>query len=152
MAGGTVSFWNLRARHMFDTLLRVLEARGPGAKAVVWAHNSHVGNAAATEMGRRGEHNIGQLCRQHFGEEAVLIGFGTTGAPLWRPRAGGHTPKSNKFGLLWTGATAPCSGRRAKIGFCSTFAGAPTTACDRLLNPSGWSERSASCTCPQPSA
>ena len=91
MAGGTFSSWNLRDRHMFDTLLRVLGARGPGAKAVVWAHNSHVGNAAATEMGRRGEHNIGQLCRQHFREEAVLIGFGTDrGTVMAASRWGTH--------------------------------------------------------------
>jgi erythromycin esterase-like protein len=43
----------------------------------VWAHNSHVGNAAATDMGRRGQFNIGELCREHFGDRAVAIGFGT---------------------------------------------------------------------------
>jgi len=73
--------WNLRDRHMFDTLRALLQRRGaPGeapAKAVVWAHNSHIGNAAATEMGWSGEFNIGELCRTAFGEEAVLIGFGT---------------------------------------------------------------------------
>ena len=52
--GGPVS-WNHRDTHMFETLKRVLEARGAGSKAVVWAHNSHVGDAAATEMGARGE-------------------------------------------------------------------------------------------------
>jgi len=77
MAQGAVSSWNLRDEYMFNTLLRVLESRGPDAKAVVWAHNSHIGDAAATEMGRRGEHNIGQLCRRRFGEEARLLGFGT---------------------------------------------------------------------------
>src|SRR3954466_12433268 len=74
--GGSES-WNLRDRHMFDTLKALLEAGGPGAKAVVWAHNSHIGNAAATAMGWQGEFNIGELCRTAFGEEAVLIGFGT---------------------------------------------------------------------------
>jgi erythromycin esterase-like protein len=63
---------------MFDTLERLLAHRGPDAKAVVWAHNSHIGNAEFTEMGQvRGEHNIGQLCRSRFGEDAALIGFGT---------------------------------------------------------------------------
>ena len=63
---------------MFDTLQAVLAARGPDAKAVVWAHNSHVGDARATEMGKiRDELNIGQLCRQAFGVEARLLGFGT---------------------------------------------------------------------------
>ena len=74
---GAESSWNLRDRHMFNTLLALLEARGPTARAVVWAHNSHVGNAAATDMRDRGETNIGELCRQHFGNTALLIGFGT---------------------------------------------------------------------------
>ncbi|VFU16326.1 erythromycin esterase family protein [Methylocella tundrae] len=69
--------WNLRDRHMFDTLARLLTARGNEAKAVVWAHNSHVGNAAATAMGWQGEFNIGESCRAAFGEAAALIGFGT---------------------------------------------------------------------------
>ena len=69
--------WNLRDRHMFDTLVRLLAARGGDAKAVVWAHNSHVGNAAATAMGWQGEFNIGESCRAAFGDSAVLIGFGT---------------------------------------------------------------------------
>ncbi|MEQ4575858.1 MAG: protein-L-isoaspartate(D-aspartate) O-methyltransferase [Gammaproteobacteria bacterium] len=75
--GGAES-WNLRDTHMFDTLRQVLDAKGPGAKAVVWAHNSHVGDARHTGMGRRqGELNIGQLCRQAYGDEAASIGFGT---------------------------------------------------------------------------
>lgn len=69
--------WNLRDRHMFDTLQALLSHRGDGAKAVVWAHNSHVGNAAATAMGWQGEFNIGELCRMAYGDDAVLIGFGT---------------------------------------------------------------------------
>jgi erythromycin esterase-like protein len=69
--------WNLRDRHMFDTLVRLLGARGDNAKAVVWAHNSHIGNAAATAMGWQGEFNIGESCRAAFGDSAVLIGFGT---------------------------------------------------------------------------
>ncbi|MDY7092178.1 MAG: protein-L-isoaspartate(D-aspartate) O-methyltransferase [Acidobacteriota bacterium] len=74
--GGPKS-WNLRDSHMMETLERVLEARGPDAKAVVWAHNSHLGDARATEMGVRGEHNLGQLCRQRFGAEVYNVGFGT---------------------------------------------------------------------------
>ena len=75
--GGAAS-WNLRDTHMFETLQHVLAARGPDAKAVVWAHNSHIGDARHTEMGQmRGELNIGQLCREHFGDDAALIGFGT---------------------------------------------------------------------------
>ena len=74
--GGTAS-WNLRDRHMFDTLKYLLEARGPQAKAVVWAHNSHIGDASATALGWQGEFNIGELCRKSFGANAALIGFGT---------------------------------------------------------------------------
>ncbi|TIQ36211.1 MAG: protein-L-isoaspartate(D-aspartate) O-methyltransferase [Mesorhizobium sp.] len=75
--GGAQS-WNLRDTHMFETLQHILEARSPDAKAVVWAHNSHIGDARFTEMGIvRDEVNIGQLCRQRFGGDAALIGFGT---------------------------------------------------------------------------
>ena len=74
---GSVESWNLRDQHMFDTLERLLEFHGPGSKGIVWEHNSHVGNAAATEMGKRGEHNVGQLSRARFAESAYLVGFGT---------------------------------------------------------------------------
>lgn len=74
---GSRESWNLRDRHMFDTLEAVLAHRGEGARAVVWAHNSHVGDASATEMGARGEINIGQLARQTFGPGAFNIGMGT---------------------------------------------------------------------------
>jgi protein-L-isoaspartate(D-aspartate) O-methyltransferase len=78
MYRGAAESWNLRDTHMFETLANVLEARGADAKAVVWAHNSHIGNAAFTEMGAvREELNIGQLCRERFGSAAALIGFGT---------------------------------------------------------------------------
>jgi len=70
--------WNLRDTHMFETLCAVLDAKGTGSKAVVWAHNSHIGDASKTEMGlTREELNIGQLCREKFGQQAVLIGMGT---------------------------------------------------------------------------
>ena len=75
---GSALSWNLRDRHMFETLTSMMHVRGPASKAVVWAHNSHIGNAAATEMGSiRDEFNIGQLCREEFGSEAALVGFGT---------------------------------------------------------------------------
>ena len=77
MYEGSVESWNLRDTHMFATLEQVLAARGEGARAVVWAHNSHIGDARSTEMGWGGELNLGQLCRQAWGDRAVLIGFGT---------------------------------------------------------------------------
>jgi protein-L-isoaspartate(D-aspartate) O-methyltransferase len=74
---GSRASWNLRDSHMFETLKNLLGFYGSDSKAVVWAHNSHVGNAAATEMTARGEYNIGQLCRREFGGQAYLTGFGT---------------------------------------------------------------------------
>ena len=77
MYDGADESWNLRDTHMFETLCQLLEAKR-GAKAVVWAHNSHIGDARATDMGReRGELNIGQLAKERFGNQACLIGFGT---------------------------------------------------------------------------
>lgn len=74
---GSVASWNLRDQHMFDTLKAILDHRGPDARVVVWEHNSHVGDAAATEMAARGEHNIGHLCRTAFGDGVYIVGFGT---------------------------------------------------------------------------
>lgn len=76
MYRGARESWNLRDRHMFDTLQMLLSHR-PNGKAIVWAHNSHVGNAAATSMGWEGEFNIGELCRTAYGDDMVAIGFGT---------------------------------------------------------------------------
>jgi erythromycin esterase-like protein len=80
MFTGTTSSWNLRDTHMASTLERLLahlDGRVGRAKAVVWAHNSHVGDARRTEMGARGELNIGQLARERHGGDAVLVGFTT---------------------------------------------------------------------------
>ena len=74
---GSRSSWNLRDSHMFETLKDLLNFHGSGSRAIVWAHNSHVGDSAATEMSLRGEYNIGHLCRQEFGKAAYLVGFGT---------------------------------------------------------------------------
>jgi protein-L-isoaspartate(D-aspartate) O-methyltransferase len=74
---GARESWNLRDEHMYSTLQAVLDHRGPESRAVVWAHNSHVGNAGATEMAGRGEINLGQLARKDLGPGAYLIGMGT---------------------------------------------------------------------------
>ena len=74
--------WNLRDSHMFSTLRHLLSFHGADSKAVVWAHNSHVGDSAATEMSLRGEFNLGHLCRQAFGTSACLVGFGTHGGTV----------------------------------------------------------------------
>jgi erythromycin esterase-like protein/predicted phosphoribosyltransferase len=81
MFQGRVDSWNLRDRHMTDTLrelMRFLDRTRPGARVVVWAHNSHLGDARATEMGESGELNVGQLVREQFGSDAVLVGFTTS--------------------------------------------------------------------------
>ena len=78
MYHGSAESWNLRDSHMFDTLNMILDAKGPDSKAIVWAHNSHIGNAAFTDMGmNRGELNIGQLVKEKWDARARLIGFGT---------------------------------------------------------------------------
>jgi protein-L-isoaspartate(D-aspartate) O-methyltransferase len=74
---GSAESWNLRDRHMFDTLQELLKWGGERAKAVVWAHNSHLGDARYTEMSARGELNIGQLVREKYGENCYAVGFGT---------------------------------------------------------------------------
>jgi erythromycin esterase-like protein len=80
MFGGRVESWNLRDTHMMETLeaLRSHVRQTAGAaRAVVWAHNSHLGDARATDMGRIGELNLGQLARQAHGQETFLVGFTT---------------------------------------------------------------------------
>ncbi|WP_326562804.1 erythromycin esterase family protein [Micromonospora sp. NBC_01796] len=88
VAGGPQS-WNVRDTHMADTLDRLLERYGPDTRAVVWAHNTHIGDARATDMAEAGMINIGQLARERHGDDAVsLIGFGgyqgtVVAAPRW---------------------------------------------------------------------
>lgn len=88
--------WNLRDRHMADTLFALSDYlggwRGEKAKIVVWAHNSHIGDARATEMGQAGEWNLGQIVREARGEDAFLLGLSTytgevTAASAWDGRA-----------------------------------------------------------------
>ncbi|RDL37530.1 uncharacterized protein BP5553_04963 [Venustampulla echinocandica] len=67
--------WNLRDKHMFETLVRLMKFRG--GKVIVWAHNSHLGDARYTGMSKRGELNLGQLCREVFGDETIILGCGT---------------------------------------------------------------------------
>jgi len=95
MFGDRAGSWNLRDRHMADTLDHLLahfDRHGGTTRAVVWAHNSHVGDARATEMGGRGELNLGQLMRERHGDDVVTVGFSTytgtvTAASDWDGRA-----------------------------------------------------------------
>ena len=79
---GSRASWNLRDSHMFETLKTLLSFYGPNSKAIVWAHNSHIGDSAATEMSSRGEYNLGHLCRKEFGDQAYAIGFATDGGTV----------------------------------------------------------------------
>ena len=77
MFRGRVSSWNLRDRHMVETLESLRQYLGPQAKVVVWAHNSHLGDARQTSMGQDGEWNVGQIVRELHDRDAVLVGLTT---------------------------------------------------------------------------
>jgi erythromycin esterase len=78
MVRGGPESWNIRDRHMTETLDRLMSHHGPGAKAIVWEHNTHIGDARATDMADDGMVNVGQLVRErHGGEGVVLVGFGS---------------------------------------------------------------------------
>jgi erythromycin esterase-like protein len=117
MFEGGPSSWNLRDRHMAETLERLAEhdlALGRGGRIVVWAHNSHVGDARATGMAEIGEVSLGQIARERFGDDVVLVGFTTyagtvTAAHRWdgpaeRMRIRPALPESLEALLHETGA------------------------------------------------
>jgi erythromycin esterase-like protein len=96
MHGGAVSSWNLRDKHMAETLDALaahLGMAGKPARIVVWAHNSHVGDARHTSMGEAGEWNVGQLMRERHGDRAVLIGFTTYTGTVMAASAWGERGK-----------------------------------------------------------
>jgi erythromycin esterase len=97
MVRGGPDSWNVRDTHMVETLERLMKHHGPEAKAIVWEHNTHIGDARFTDMARAGMFNVGQLVRQaHDADDVVLVGFGTHrgtviagdewGAPMRRMR------------------------------------------------------------------
>ena len=97
MVRGGPTSWNVRDSHMVETLERLMAHHGPDAKAIVWEHNTHIGDARFTDMARGGMFNVGQLVRQeHDADDVVLVGFGTHrgtviagedwGAPMRRMR------------------------------------------------------------------
>ncbi len=78
MVRGGGESWNVRDRHMAETLDRLLDRHGPAAKAIVWEHNTHIGDARATDMARAGMVNVGQLVREAYAKsDVVLVGFGS---------------------------------------------------------------------------
>jgi erythromycin esterase len=94
MVRGGAASWNVRDTHMMETLDRLLRHHGPRSKAIVWEHNTHVGDARATDMARAGMVNVGQLAREEYGDDVVIAGFsshsgtviagGQWGAPMER--------------------------------------------------------------------
>jgi erythromycin esterase-like protein/predicted phosphoribosyltransferase len=131
-----VSSWNLRDRHMAETveaLAAHLGRHGERPKVAIWAHNSHLGDARATQTSERGELNLGQLMRERYGRDAVLVGFTThhgtvTAASNWdqpaerkrvRPALAGsyealfHACQSGRFLLTWSDGDAAGEGLRA---------------------------------------
>jgi erythromycin esterase len=78
MVRGGPASWNVRDRHMVETLTRLMRHHGPEAKAIVWEHNTHIGDARFTDMARAGMLNVGQVVRESHAEDGVmLVGFGT---------------------------------------------------------------------------
>ena len=78
MASGSESTWNLRDQHMMDTLNRLMAFHGKDAKGIVWAHNTHIGDASYTDMASQGLFNLGELGRKHYGSKQIaLVGFGS---------------------------------------------------------------------------
>jgi erythromycin esterase-like protein len=77
MFRGRAESWNLRDTHMFETLAALAAHLGPRSRIAVWAHNSHLGDARATELGAHGELNLGQFVRERWGGESLLVGFTT---------------------------------------------------------------------------
>src|SRR5687768_780391 len=96
MIRGGANSWNVRDTHMIETLERLLQHHGPQSKAIVWEHNTHVGDARATDMARVGMVNVGSLARERWGGDVVIAGFSSHrgsviagsewGAPMQRMR------------------------------------------------------------------
>lgn len=81
--------WNARVDHFYATVARLIALYGEGSRGVVWAHNTHVGDARATTMGNQGQRNIGQIAREQLGADMVAVGFGTHRGTVQAGRAWG---------------------------------------------------------------
>lgn len=78
MIKGGPQSWNIRDRHMVATLERLVKYHGPDAKAIIWEHNTHIGDARATDMAHEGMVNVGELVREKYAKEGVVaVGFGS---------------------------------------------------------------------------
>ena len=123
MFGSRVASWNLRDSHMVETLEALRRHLGTAAAAppriAVWAHNSHLGDARATELGDGGEWNVGQLVRERHGDAAALLGFATDQAASPPPATGTARSRSSASSRAW-----PAAGKR-----CSTTPASPASPC-----------------------
>lgn len=106
MVHGGPESWNIRDQHMADTLDRLIDHYGPQAKAVVWAHNTHVGDARATDMADAGLLNVGQLVRErHAAEGVVLVGFGSYEGTVVAAEHWGARPRVMRVPAARAGST-----------------------------------------------
>jgi erythromycin esterase-like protein len=106
---GGVEGWNLRDRHMARTLEAIVEHQrrmGRAAKVVVWAHNTHVGDARATDALSAGQLSLGQLLRQAHGDDAVLVGFTTHDGTVTAAEAWGQEPRTRTLAPALAGSYA----------------------------------------------
>ena len=144
---GSRASWNLRDSHMFETLKTLLAFNGPKAKAIVWAHNSHCGDAAATEMTSRGEYNIGHLCRREFGGQCYTIGFGTNSGTVAAASNWDGQMEIKTVSPLFRRVTSDVAMRPIRLflpqpasaspGKVSKLAKAASGACNRCYIPAG---------------
>lgn len=105
MVQGGAHSWNIRDRHMEDTLTRLLEFHGEDSKAVIWAHNSHIGDARATDMTEEGMYNLGELARlEHADKGVVLVGFGSYQGTVMAARRWGAPMKITKVPVAKEGS------------------------------------------------
>ncbi|HEU0300212.1 MAG TPA: erythromycin esterase family protein, partial [Longimicrobium sp.] len=94
--------WNVRDTHMIETLERLLQHHGPQARAIVWEHNTHVGDARATDMARVGMVNVGSLARERWGADVVIAGFSShrgsviAGSEWGAPMQKMHVPEARE--------------------------------------------------------
>ncbi|HEY0881619.1 MAG TPA: erythromycin esterase family protein, partial [Archangium sp.] len=92
MFGAPLEAWNLRQKHLFETLEALLAAGGSKSKAIVWGHDATVGDSAATSLGEKGAVSLGHLCRQQWREKAYTVGFGTDHGSVLAARAWDQAP------------------------------------------------------------
>lgn len=151
--GESVGSWNLRERHMADTIVQLLERLGPRSRIVVWAHNLHQGDARATDQARGGELSLGQLMRERYGDGAVLVGFSTYRGQVRAAPGGARRTASGACGRRCAEAGMSCC-----IGVCRAAGRRPCCWCFAAIRRwprsspcGGRSAQSASSTCRMPS-